>query len=373
MPSTYTSNSSIEKPGSGEQSGTWGATTNNNFEIIDRGLHGVGSITLAGTTHTLTTTDGTLSEGQYKVLVLGGTPSGTNTITITPNDQNKVFLARNTTGQSVVFTQGSGGNVTIPSGLSKIIYATGTGSGSAVIDFSSSLPIVGPIDAVGGFSISGTAVTSTAAELNKLDGFTGAAADLNYAKDLNATGVTATEFDYLDGVTSNIQIQLNSALTPDFASGTRMLFQQTAAPTGWTKSTTHNDKALRVVSGTVGSGGSNALSSLDATAAGSVSSSISGSVGATTLSISQIPSHNHSGSVNLRTNYEAGSSSLSPIGNGNARFDGSASSPSFTTNSTGGGGSHTHSSGSLSVSSSFSGSANQLNIAYVDVIIAQKN
>tara|TARA_R100000329_G_C7615045_1_gene218324 strand:+ start:789 stop:1325 length:537 start_codon:yes stop_codon:yes gene_type:complete len=50
-------------------------------------------------------------------------------------------------------------------------------------------------------------VTASTAELNKLTGFTGAVADLNYAKDLNATGVTNTEFDYLDGVTSNIQTQ----------------------------------------------------------------------------------------------------------------------------------------------------------------------
>ena len=53
-------------------------------------------------------------------------------------------------------------------------------------------------------------LTSTTAELNKLDGFTGAVADLNYAKDLRATGVTSTEYDYLDGVTSNLQTQLNS-------------------------------------------------------------------------------------------------------------------------------------------------------------------
>ena len=55
------------------------------------------------------------------------------------------------------------------------------------------------------------AVSSTHTELNALDGFTGAVADLNYAKDLRATGVTNTEFDYLDGVTSNIQTQLNAA------------------------------------------------------------------------------------------------------------------------------------------------------------------
>ena len=53
-------------------------------------------------------------------------------------------------------------------------------------------------------------LTSTTAELNKLDGFTGAVADLNYAKDLRATGVTSTEYDYLDGVTSNLQTQLDS-------------------------------------------------------------------------------------------------------------------------------------------------------------------
>ena len=55
--------------------------------------------------------------------------------------------------------------------------------------------------------IGGTAVTTTAAELNVLDGFTGDVDDLIYAKDLKATGVTSTEFDYLDGVTSAIQTQ----------------------------------------------------------------------------------------------------------------------------------------------------------------------
>lgn len=55
-------------------------------------------------------------------------------------------------------------------------------------------------------------ITSTAAELNTLDGFTGVVADLNYAKDLRATGVTSTEFDYLDGVTSAIQTQLDAKL-----------------------------------------------------------------------------------------------------------------------------------------------------------------
>ena len=121
MPSTYTSNTGIEKPGSGEQAGTWGTTSNNNFEIIDRALNGVVAITLAGTSHTLTTTDGVLSDGQYKVLILTGSPSGTNTVTISPNDQDKVYFVKNDTAQSVVFTQGSGGNATVPTGATKTL------------------------------------------------------------------------------------------------------------------------------------------------------------------------------------------------------------------------------------------------------------
>ena len=46
-------------------------------------------------------------------------------------------------------------------------------------------------------------ITSTTAELNKLDGFTGTVDDLNYAKDLRATGVTATELDKIDGLTAD--------------------------------------------------------------------------------------------------------------------------------------------------------------------------
>lgn len=132
MASTYTVNSGIEKPGSGEQSGTWGATTNTNFDIIDRLSNGVGAITLSGTTHTLTTSDGSLSDGHYKVLVLGGSPSGTNTITISPNDQDKLYFVYNNTNQSASFSQGSGSNATVLAGDFGIVFADGAGSGAAV-------------------------------------------------------------------------------------------------------------------------------------------------------------------------------------------------------------------------------------------------
>ena len=139
MPSTYTINTGIELIANGEQSGTWGTTTNTNLEIIDRLTNGVGAIALSGTTHTLTTTDGALSDGQYKVLVFGGTPSGTNTVTISPNDQAKQYFVVNNSGQSVILTQGSGTTVTIADGATDIVYADGGGASANVISLATDL------------------------------------------------------------------------------------------------------------------------------------------------------------------------------------------------------------------------------------------
>jgi hypothetical protein len=232
MPSTYTDNGGIELPASGEQSATWGNTVNDNMSIIDRLINGVGAITLSGTTHTLATSDGALSDGQYKTLVLGGSPSGTNTVTVSPNNGQHIYIVKNGTGQTATFTQGSGANVSVLANTTKIIYCDGAGSGAAVVDITGSLDLGALI--VGGVTVTSTAaelnildgVTSTTAEINKLDGFTGDADDLNYAKDLRATGVTTSEFDvldgitattaeinYVDGVTSNVQTQLNNITT----------------------------------------------------------------------------------------------------------------------------------------------------------------
>ena len=132
MASEYTSNNAIEKIGTGEQAGTWGSTTNTNFDIIDRAINGVGAISLSGTTHTLTTSDGTVSDGHFKVLVFGGSPSGTNTVTIDPNNQDKLYFIKNNTSQSIIIKQGTGDTVTIAATKTAIVYADGAGSGAAV-------------------------------------------------------------------------------------------------------------------------------------------------------------------------------------------------------------------------------------------------
>ena len=168
MASTYTGNTGIEKIGSGEQAGTWGTTTNTNFDIIDRALHGVGEITLTGTAHTLTTTDGAESQGQFKVLKFAGSFSGENTVTITPNDQSKFYVVHNTNAShNVKMKQGSGATVTVPPQTKKLIYAEGGGPSSAVIDITSALSL-------DSLTVAGTAITATGTELNKMDGDTSA-------------------------------------------------------------------------------------------------------------------------------------------------------------------------------------------------------
>jgi hypothetical protein len=123
-----------------------------------------------------------------------------------------------------------------------------------------------------------------------------------------------------------------------FDPGTVMLFVQTAAPTGWTKSTTHDNKALRVVSGSVTTGGTQNFTAV-----------LNGTVGATTLTEAQIPSHTHT----------AGAPGFGVAGQA-YRFSflqNNTVAYTLTTNATGGGGSHTHS----------------MDVAYVDVIIATKD
>ncbi len=174
-----------------------------------------------------------------------------------------------------------------------------------------------------------------------------------------ATSLVSTGVQFPD---TTIQ---TTAATAAFPSGTAMMFVQTAAPTGWTKSTTHDNKALRVVSGTASSGGSAAFTTAFGTP--SVSGSLSGTVGATTLTTAQIPSHSHE-----QRNAANSTAYLFQVYGGTRatlpRSTGETSGTTITTNNTGGGGSHTH-----SFSGSLSSATATINVAYVDVIIATKN
>jgi hypothetical protein len=161
--------------------------------------------------------------------------------------------------------------------------------------------------------------------------------------------------------TTVLTLPSTSGSVDAFPSGTRLLFQQTSAPTGWTKDVSHDNKALRVVSGTASSGGSVAFTTAFS------SQGVSGTVGNTTLTTSQIPNHNHGrgvittgGVANNPGIYIGSGAGAVFYTNGGSGFTGDG----YGTDYTGGGGSHNH---------SFTGTAINLAVQYVDVIIAAKD
>ena len=201
----------------------------------------------------------------------------------------------------------------------------------------------------------------------------------------NITGAMTATHTVLNGLDGRITALEASLPAP---SGTSMLFAQSAAPTGWTKQTTHNDKTLRIVSGTASSGGSVAFTTAftSKTPAGSISSSVSGTTASHTLTTAQIPAHRHLLFSNNTATGTFGNSNLgnsnSParqnngLGEGDEKYsmmNGSADATVGRSQSIGGGAGHTHGAGSLAVSSTFTGTAINLAVQYVDVIIANKD
>ena len=158
MASSYTDNSGIELIGVGEQSGTWGTTTNNNLEIIDKALNGVSDVAVTGAMN-ITVTDGDkTSNGHTRVLKLTNGGGGASTLTIHPDDREAFYIVHNGSGSTVTFKQRSANTgVAVPDGAKAFIYADGKGSSNADV-----------FDLLSDISTGGTKVTQ--AELALLAG-----------------------------------------------------------------------------------------------------------------------------------------------------------------------------------------------------------
>jgi len=270
MPSPYSPSLRIELIGDGEQSGTWGQTTNNNLgTLLEQAITGITNVNVTASDVTLTSFNGAVDEARSPVLNVSGSPGVTRYVTI-PN-QKKTYLVKNTSDATVGIKTASGSAATVSAGSQSLLVCNGS-----------------------------------------------------------------------DVVTPYLE---STVVTPPFVSGTIMLFVQSAAPTGWTKVTTYNDAALRVVNGSASSGGVSGFSTVFA-AGGVASNSIS-------LTTAQMPSHNHIWS--------------NPTNSTRAYFvpDGFIT---YTT-SEGGGAAYTSSTGS----SDTHYHTTTLNLKYVDVIIASKD
>ena len=328
MASTFSSNLRLELIGAGEQAGTWGTTTNTNLgTLLDQAIAGATTVAVVLSSQAFSVSNGGADEARNASIKLTTSTGAAFSVYAPPvAKQYVVYNASSYTAtiyNSTVSgnTTAAGTGVAIPAGETISVWSDGTNMAQQ------NTALVSP-------HLSGTPTAPTA------------------GAGTNTTQIATTAF-----VTTAV------AAAQAFPSGTVVVFGQTSAPTGWTKITSYNNAALRVVSGSASSGGS-----VDFTTA-FASQSVSGTVGSTTLTESQIPSHAHqvtrtgrgtsTAQAGLFSSFQTTYSSTGAIA-----FGTSSGTLDAGSDYTGGGGSHNH---------SFSGTAINLAVKYVDAILASKD
>jgi len=199
-------------------------------------------------------TTAVLSNGHYKAIKFTGSPGGTCTVTLEQNDRARMYMILNSTDQSLIITQGSGGNTTIATGKSAIVLADGAGAGAAVTDYTSTLS-----------NLQGPAISSPT--------MTGSPTAPTPSAGTNNTLLATTAF-------------VTTAISNTIPTGVILLWSGaiSAIPTGWvlcdgTNSTP--DLRDRFVVGA------------DADSGGDYAPNATGGAASVTLTTSQMPSHSH--------------------------------------------------------------------------------
>lgn len=161
MASTYSSSLKLTLIGDGEQAGTWGSTTNNNWNLIEDAVTGVDGISLTGlTSYTLTNFNGTTDEARNMALLFTGTPA--STVTVTAPLQNKLYIIKNATTQTINMAAAGGAvSLSIPSGVTAQCYCDAANeSGSGTGFYSAQTGSAGNFTVNGNLSVSGNQTSS---------------------------------------------------------------------------------------------------------------------------------------------------------------------------------------------------------------------
>ena len=250
---TYTSANAIKKIDTGDEAGTWGTSTNNNLDILDRSSNGylnslvINDGTLSGSGSSIDpyilpmSSSAVLSIGHYKVIRLtsSGDLSADAYLQLEQNTQARMYMFVNATtpnNYNVIVTQGSGANVTIPPTRSAIVLADGAGAGAAVLDFGATLTDLLNV-------LAGTVTSSKAVVVDANKDITGFrnvtltgeldAATLDVSGDIDVDGTSNLDNTDIDGTLDVSGVVTLSGGTQNWtvtADGTNLTFAYNTTP-----------------------------------------------------------------------------------------------------------------------------------------------
>jgi hypothetical protein len=316
MASTYLNNLRLENIGDGDQSGTWGSTTNKNIcGLLVDAVAGITSTSITGlVTYTLSANNGIADESRNAVLRFTGSLAAQCSI-IVPATVKTYLVDNQTTGDGpwVGIKTATGLEAIVPPGL-YYVYCDGLDSYVST-GFSNGGIIYGNLGVLGDVQIGSATTPKT---LN-VSGNTTLKPSLTGA----LVGTAGLISSVAPGASGNVLTSDGTewvSSTAGFPPTTRLIFQQTAAPIGWTKVTaTGNDSVLRIVTGSVVNGGTIGVSTWAAQTA----------TGGHILTIAEMPAHTHDSGAVTGVSGLQGQAAQGYVGQGN-------------TGSTGGGTAHTH-------------------------------
>lgn len=358
MASTYSDSLKLELMETGANASTWGTNTNTNLEVLDAFAQGYVSKSVAGSSDvTLTTGNADPdAESANKVIELTGALTGAISVLIPAVTGGSEYLIYNNTSGAYALTIAATGHaangVVVTQGAYSRVYCDGTANFNVAVSTS----------VLGAVTTKGAAVFDAGATVTAGQALVAGSGNIN----IRSNGeVSATLFTGSGAGLTGVD---------PFPSGTKMVFYQASAPTGWTQDTTAAlaNTAMSIVTGS-GGGTGGATSFYDVFNAstqpvdlGSVTVSVTGAVGAHTLTTPEIPAHSHSFSTAFGIDQTQSNPTQWKVNYAAQRLP-------ITISNTGGGGSHTH---PFSVSSSSAGgtaSTPALNVKYANVIIASKD
>jgi hypothetical protein len=225
MASSYVNDLRLNEMATGDASGTWGTTTNTNLELIAEAFsYGTEAITTNADTHTTTIADGATDPGRALYLKYTGTLDSACTITIGPNTVSKVWIIENGTSgsQDIILSQGSGANITIPAGDTKVVYSDGAGAGAAFFDAFASINVGAltgtSLDISGDIDVDGT----TNLDIVDIDGAVDMASTLTVGGNVTVPNLLVAD-DITHSGDADTYISFEADARTDYVGGIRLV------------------------------------------------------------------------------------------------------------------------------------------------------